>query len=136
MPFMPSKPRGWSSKPQQKTYAIPLPLAELRAARNVGGSRPAQEMNDERIRRMRIVALVEKAGLFELEPDKQISVLLLLRELRGQPPLDQDALDRLKAAVLEHEAAKEKLRDLEAERRDIEAEQRALSRKKRRHRRR
>ena len=93
-------------------------------------------MNDERIRRMRIVALIENWGLFELEPDEQISILLLLRELHGLPPLDQDALDRLKAAVLEHEAAKEKLRDLEAERRDIEAEQRVLSRKKRRHRRR
>jgi len=93
-------------------------------------------MNDERIRRMRIVALIENWGLFELEPDEQISILLLLRELHGLPPLDQDALDTFKAAVLKHEAAKEKLRDLEAERRDIEAEQRVLSRKKRRHRRR
>jgi hypothetical protein len=62
-------------------------------------------MNDERIRRMRIVALIENWGLFELEPDEQISILLLLRELHGLPPLDQDALDTLKAAVLEHEAA-------------------------------
>jgi hypothetical protein len=93
-------------------------------------------MNDEHIRRMRIVALFEKTGFFELGPDEQISTLLFLRELRGQPPLDQDALDRLKAAAAELEVLKEKSREIEAEKREIEAEKRVLFREIRRHRRR